>query len=358
MTSLDAEFERLNSPKQKRPSLLPKQAVLKRAHYKKLIIQIPCLNEAETLPVTIRDLPRHVAGFDVVEWLVIDDGSTDETSAIARKLGVDHVLTLEHNQGLARAFMAGIEHALKHGADVIVNTDADNQYSAACIPDLVRPILEKRALIVVGTRPVLEIEHFSPTKKLLQRFGSWVVKVVSGTQVEDAPSGFRAIHREAAIRLNVFNQYTYTAGDHHSGRAQGHSDHRSACHRQCQFASVTIDLKYPELHPALDHHYLAHFRRLQALPLLHADREPVLARSGLILHLSFPLFFATGTGEGHVQSLVIAAGMLAIAGIIAIGGILAELVATNRLLLEDLRTRIMRAEIKAALDAEWRRRSA
>ena len=355
MTSLDAEFERLNSPKQKRPSLLPTQAVLKRAHYKKLIIQIPCLNEAETLPVTIRELPRHVDGFETVEWLVIDDGSTDETSATARRLGVDHVLTLEHNQGLARAFMAGIEHALKHGADVIVNTDADNQYSAACIPDLVRPILEKRALIVVGTRPVLEIEHFSPTKKLLQRLGSWVVKVVSGTQVEDAPSGFRAIHREAAIRLNVFNQYTYTLETIIQAGRKGipitavpvvvNANLRpsrliSSIPSYIQRSIITILRIFIVYKPF-------HFFMLIA---------SVLALPALFFIFRFLYFFATGSGEGHVQSLIIAADMLAIAGIIAIGGILAELIATNRLLLEDLRTRIMRAEIKATLDAEWGRR--
>jgi glycosyltransferase involved in cell wall biosynthesis len=177
---------------------------------KKLVIQIPCLNEAATLPATLRELSRLVPGFDSVEWLVIDDGSIDGTAAVARSCGVDHVLRLDHNQGLARAFMAGIEYALKMGADVIVNTDGDNQYSAASIPDLVRPIIEKRALMVVGARPIAEIEHFSPIKKFLQRFGSWVVRAASGAEIADAPSGFRAIHRDAAVRLKVFSQYTYT----------------------------------------------------------------------------------------------------------------------------------------------------
>jgi glycosyltransferase involved in cell wall biosynthesis len=177
---------------------------------KKLIIQIPCFNEAAVLPITLRELPRAIAGFEKVEWLVVDDGSIDETATIALQHGVDHVLALSHNQGLARAFIAGLEKALKLGADVIVNIDADNQYSAAFIPALVQPILEKRAQIVVGARPITKIAHFSPIKKVLQRIGSWVVKVVSGTQIEDAPSGFRAIHRDAAMRLYVFSEYTYT----------------------------------------------------------------------------------------------------------------------------------------------------
>jgi glycosyltransferase involved in cell wall biosynthesis len=319
--------------------------------FSKLIIQIPCLNEAETLPITIRELPRHVAGFDKVEWLVIDDGSTDATSATARELGVDHVLTLEHNQGLARAFMAGIEYALKHGADVIVNTDADNQYSSACIPDLVRPILERRALIVVGTRPVREIEHFSTTKKLLQRLGSWVVKVVSGTEVEDAPSGFRAIHRDAAIRLNVFNQYTYTLETIIQAGRKG-----------IPITSVPITVN-AYLRPSRLISSIPSYIQRSVLTILRifVVYKPfrffmllatVLAVPALFFILRFLLFYFTGAGQGHVQSLVIAAGMLALSGILAIGGILAELVATNRLLLEDLRTRMMRAEIKAALEAE------
>jgi glycosyltransferase involved in cell wall biosynthesis len=319
--------------------------------FSKLIIQIPCLNEAETLPITIRELPRHVAGFDKVEWLVIDDGSTDATSATARELGVDHVLTLEHNQGLARAFMAGIEYALKHGADVIVNTDADNQYSSACIPDLVRPILERRALIVVGTRPVREIEHFSTTKKLLQRLGSWVVKVVSGTEVEDAPSGFRAIHRDAAIRLNVFNQYTYTLETIIQAGRKG-----------IPITSVPITVN-AYLRPSRLISSIPSYIQRSVLTILRifVVYKPfrffmllatVLAVPAMFFILRFLLFYFTGAGQGHVQSLVIAAGMLALSGILAIGGILAELVATNRLLLEDLRTRMMRAEIKAALEAE------
>ena len=177
---------------------------------RKLIIQVPCYNEAETLAVTLGDLPRQVAGYDIVEWLVIDDGSTDRTVDVARECGVDHIVSLPHNQGLAKAFMAGLEASLRAGADTIVNTDADNQYSAASIPDLVRPIVERKAQIVVGARPISDIEHFSPVKRLLQRIGSWTVRMASNTEIADAPSGFRAIHRSAALHLNTLSSYTYT----------------------------------------------------------------------------------------------------------------------------------------------------
>lgn len=175
-----------------------------------LVIQIPCFNEEETLPLTLADLPRQVPGFDTVRWLVIDDGSTDETSEVARRHGVDHVVRHDHNRGLAAAFLTGLDTALRCGADVIVNTDADNQYDGSCIPDLVRPVIEDHADLVVGERPIEEISEFSRTKQRLQRLGSWVVRKFSGTPVRDAASGFRAMSREAALRLQVFGRYTYT----------------------------------------------------------------------------------------------------------------------------------------------------
>ena len=181
-----------------------------RANGRLLIIQIPCLNEELTLPATIADLPREVDGFDRVEWLVIDDGSTDRTVEVALELGVDHVVSHGYNRGLAAAYMTGLERALKLGADVIVNTDADNQYDASGIPRLTAPILAEQADFVVGERPIKSISDFSPMKKLLQRFGSWVVRAFSGTSVRDAASGFRAINRRAAVRLRVFGRYTYT----------------------------------------------------------------------------------------------------------------------------------------------------
>ena len=176
----------------------------------KLIIQIPCFDEEDTLPLTVADLPRHVPGFDVVEWLVIDDGSRDRTSAVARELGVDHVVRHRRNRGLAAAFLTGLDAALRAGADVVVNTDADNQYDASGIPELTRPVLEGTADIVVGERPIESIPEFSGLKKRLQRIGSSVVRRFSNTDIKDAASGFRAFSREAAMRMQVFGKYTYT----------------------------------------------------------------------------------------------------------------------------------------------------
>ncbi|MFM7068022.1 MAG: glycosyltransferase family 2 protein, partial [Actinomycetes bacterium] len=176
----------------------------------KLIIQIPCYNEEGTLPETLADLPSEVPGFEVVEWLVIDDGSSDRTSEIARELGVDHIVRLTENRGLANGFLTGLDTALRAGADVIVNTDADNQYDGSCIPALVAPIVEGRADLVIGERPIETVDDFSPLKKRLQRLGSKVVRAFSGTEVRDAASGFRAFSRDTAIRTQVFGRYSYT----------------------------------------------------------------------------------------------------------------------------------------------------
>ncbi len=183
---------------------------IKQARPIKLIIQIPCFNEEETLPLTVADLPREVPGIDIVEWLVVDDGSTDRTVEIAHELGVDHVVSHPHNRGLAAAFLTGIDACLRAGADVIVNTDADNQYQGSSIPDLVAPVLSGDAEMVVGERPIESIDDFSRSKKLLQRLGSSVVRRFSDTGVRDAASGFRAYTRDAAMRVQVFGQYTYT----------------------------------------------------------------------------------------------------------------------------------------------------
>jgi glycosyltransferase involved in cell wall biosynthesis len=188
---------------------------------RKLVIQIPCFNEESTLPATIADLPREVPGVDVVEWLVIDDGSSDRTAEVARELGVHHVVSHHRNRGLAAAFMTGLDAALAVGADVVVNTDADNQYDASGIPDLVRPVLEDGIDIVVGERPIEDIEHFSFVKKRLQRIGSWVVRTLSGTEIRDAPSGFRAMSRDAALRLQVFGRFSYTMETLVQARAEG-----------------------------------------------------------------------------------------------------------------------------------------
>lgn len=176
----------------------------------KLIIQLPCYNEEGSLAVALSQLPRDLPGIDCVEWLVIDDGSTDKTAEVARRAGVDHIIRFPENRGLAKAFMAGLEACLAAGADIIVNTDADNQYFAGDIPNLIAPIQEGKADMVIGARPIATIDHFSPFKKMLQLAGSWAVRKASATRVADAPSGFRAISRRAAMQLNVFNEYTYT----------------------------------------------------------------------------------------------------------------------------------------------------
>jgi glycosyltransferase involved in cell wall biosynthesis len=176
----------------------------------KMIIQIPCYNEEKTLAVALKELPRKLPGVDIIEWLIIDDGSEDATVEVAQKNGVDHVVHFKKNRGLAEGFKAGLDACISLGADIIVNTDADNQYHAGDIPKLIQPILEGKADIVIGARPITQIQHFSLIKKLLQKFGSYVVRRVSNTDIPDAPSGFRAISRDAALKLNVFNTYTYT----------------------------------------------------------------------------------------------------------------------------------------------------
>jgi len=187
----------------------------------KLIIQVPCFNEEQTLPETLADLPRQVDGVDIVEWLVIDDGSSDNTVEVARTHGVDHVIQHNRNRGLAAAFLTGLDAGLRRGADIIVNTDADNQYDGSCIPDLIRPVLDDGVDMVVGERPIEQISEFSGVKKRLQRFGSWVVRRFSGTDVRDAASGYRAISREAALRLQVYGRYSYTMETLVQAKAEG-----------------------------------------------------------------------------------------------------------------------------------------
>lgn len=313
----------------------------------KLIIQIPCLNEEGTLAITLADLPRQVAGFDTVEWLVIDDGSTDRTVEVAQENGVDHVVSLHHNQGLAKAFMAGIETALQLGADVIVNTDADNQYDASCIPDLVRPILEKKAQIVVGARPISEIEHFSPIKKFLQKLGSLVVTLASGTTIPDAPSGFRAIHRDAAIQLNVFNRYTYTL-----------ETIIQAGRRNIPITSVPIrvngDLRPSRLVKSIPSYVRRSLITVVRIFVVYSPLRfftvcaAIVATPGLIMIVRFLFNYLRGEGSGNIQSLVLSSALLALAGILVMSGILAELIAVNRQILEEIRIRQLQQEHRGA----------
>ena len=311
---------------------------------RKLIIQIPCFNEEESLRSTLQALPRTVSGFDSVEILVIDDGSRDATAKVATEAGVDHLITLTHNQGLARAFMAGIEACLMAGADVIVNTDADNQYAATSIDDLVRPIVEGQAQIVVGARPIAEIREFSPLKKLLQWVGSAVVRLASGTQIPDAPSGFRAIHRDAAMRLCVFGNYTYTL-----------ETIIQAGRKNIPITSVPVRVN-PVLRPSrlvkskTSYVYLSVLSILRIFVLYKPLRFFLLTGTlfmvpGTMLGIRFIYLYATGDGSGHVQSLILAAVLILTAIIIYAVGLLSDLTAANRALLEEVRMRMLRREI-------------
>lgn len=311
----------------------------------KLIIQIPCLNEAAQLPATLADLPRAVEGFDAVEWLVIDDGSTDGTAEVARAHGVDHVVRLSRNRGLAAAFMTGLETALRLGADVIVNTDADNQYDAACIPALTRPILAGEAAMVVGARPIAEHQSFSPLKKLLQRLGSWVVRQASGAPVPDAPSGFRAISRALAMKLYVFNSHTYTLETLiQAGRLNE------------PVVSVPVRVN-PETRESRLIRSMGGYVLRSAVTIIRifilyrplqffAALAALLALPGAAAFLRFLWFYALGQGGGHVQSLVIASALITAAAVTLIGGLIADLVRANRVLLADVRTRLLRAELE------------
>lgn len=302
----------------------------------KLVIQIPCLNEEDTLPATLADLPRELPGIDEVEWMVIDDGSTDRTVEVARSLGVDHVVRMNGNQGLARAFMAGLVEAVERGADVIVNTDADNQYRGDDIALLVAPIRDGTADMVIGSRPISAIRHFSPLKRLLQRVGSAVTRTLSRTRIRDAPSGFRAFSRQAALRLNVFSSFTYTL---ETIVQAGHSNLR--------VVDVPVRVNAPtrpsRLIRTLDGYvrrgildlistYLV-YRPVRAFGLLAA----CFLTPALFLAVRYLVYFALGEGQGHVQS-VIASGVLATCGFLTLGmGIVAHLLGVNRRLLEELR---------------------
>ena len=311
----------------------------------KLIIQIPCLNEAGTLGLALKELPRHVQGFDQVEWLIIDDGSTDNTAALAKELGVDHVIRHPVNRGLATAFMTGLEACLRLGADVIVNTDADNQYEASDIPKLTAPVLAGQADMVIGARPIDDTEHFSWIKKKLQRLGSWAVRVASKTDVTDAPSGFRAISRETAMRLNVFNAYTYTletiiqAGVSNlrvaSVPIRTNADLRpsrlvKSISSYVRRSLVTIVRVFVIYRP------LALFFWMGLLPLL----------AGLFAGLRFTFYYAQGDGSGHVQSLIFAALCLTLGTLLWMMGLLAELISTNRKLLERVEQRLRQLQFK------------
>jgi glycosyltransferase involved in cell wall biosynthesis len=318
-------------------------AILPRPASRKLIIQIPCYNEAGTLAIALDALPRSVPGFDAVEWLVIDDGSTDSTVAVARAAGADHIVSHPVNRGLAAAFKTGLENALSLGADVIVNTDADNQYDASDIPVLTRPILDREADMVVGARPINDTEHFSWLKKRLQGLGSWVVRAASKTQVADAPSGFRAFTAEAAMRLNVFGAYTYTL---ETIIQAGLSD--------LKIVSVPIHTN-PDLRPSrLVRSVPSYVRRsvgtifhmfLIYRPLVLFVGVGVAAITfGLALGARFLYFLAMGNGEGHIQSVILAALAIILGSLTLVMAMVANLISVNRKLGEQILFRVRRLE--------------
>lgn len=304
----------------------------------KLIIQIPCFNEAETLSTALAALPREVPGFSSVEWLIIDDGSQDDTVQIARKHGVDHVVQHVSNQGLARAFMTGMDACLRFGADVIVNTDADNQYNADDIPVLTAPILENRAEIVVGARSIDTIEHFSPMKKLLQRLGSWIVRMASKTDIPDAPSGFRAISRSAAERLVVFNDYTYTL-----------ETIIQAGQKNMAIISVPIrvneDLRPSRLVKSIPSYIKRSVITIIRIFVIYRPFRfffvigGVLFGLGFLVGLRFLFKYFGGEGGGNVQSLILAGALLIMGFQTMLIAFVADLLAANRKLLEEIRFR-------------------
>jgi glycosyltransferase involved in cell wall biosynthesis len=311
----------------------------------KLIIQIPCKDEEEALPVTLADLPRELPGFDTVEWLVIDDGSTDRTLEVARANGVDHIVRLTNNKGLAAGFQAGLDAGLKLGADVIVNTDADNQYYGPDIAKLVAPIVAGNADMVVGDRQVMTIEHFSPAKKLLQRLGSWVVRQASQTTVPDTTSGFRAYNREAAIAMQVVSRFTYTLETIiQAGKMTVAIDHVPV--------RTNPKLRESRLFPSM----WTYIRRNGvSIFRIYSMYEPLrvfmtaaflLGLVALAVWARFFYFFIDGNGGGHVQSLILGAVLFNAAMVLAALGVLGDLLSGQRIMLQRIFERVRRVELE------------
>lgn len=317
----------------------------------KLIIQIPCFNEAEALPVSVAALPRSVPGCDIVEWLVIDDGSRDDTAEVARQSGVDHVVRHPTNRGLAAAFMTGLDTATRLGADIIVNTDADNQYDARDIAALVAPIVAGQAEFVIGARPIETTSHFSWVKRRLQRIGSRVVRIASHTDVADAPSGFRAMTRDVALRLNVFNAYTYTLETIiQAGRSN------------IRVLSVPVRTN-PDMRPSRLVRSTGNYvvRSLATILRIFATYRPMLLfwllgsmfiAAGLGTGIRFLLYYFSGEGGGHVQSVILTALCMTIGFLMLMLGFLADLMATNRRLLERIDWRLRQMELSQSTSTQ------
>lgn len=317
----------------------------------KLIIQIPCLNEAETLEIALNDLPKHIDGIDEIEYLIINDGSTDNTVEVARNWGVHHIVTFKKNKGLAKGFMAGLDACLRAGADIIVNTDADNQYCGEDIEKLVRPILEERADIVIGERPIDDTEHFSPLKKKLQHIGSWTVRIASKSDIPDAPSGFRAYSREAAMRMNVVNQYTYTL-----------ETIIQAGHDKIPMESVPIRTN-PELRKSRLFHSMFGYVKKSMVTIIRSfmmykplrffgSIGTIMFLIGLVLGIRYLVFFFTGGAAGHIQSLILASTLMMMGCMTGVIGLQADIIAANRKILEDVQYHVRKMDYDQSKERE------
>ncbi len=309
----------------------------------KLIIQIPCYNEAETLEIALNDLPKSIEGIDEIEYLIINDGSSDKTVEVAMNWGVHYVVNFTRNKGLAKGFMAGLNACLEHGADIIVNTDADNQYCGADVETIVRPILEGKADIVIGERPIDSTEHFSPLKKKLQHFGSWVVRKASKTDIPDAPSGFRAFSREAAWRMNVINDYTYTLETIvQAGRNK--------------MAIISVPIRTNgELRPSRLFGSMFGYVKKSMLTIIRAflmyrplqfftSLGSTLLLIGVVIGVRFLIYFVSGQGTGHIQSLILSSMMIILGVMTGIVGMQADIIAANRKLLEDIQYHVRKMD--------------
>ncbi len=309
----------------------------------KLIIQIPCLNEAETLEIALNDLPKKIDGIDEIEYLIINDGSQDNTVEVAKNWGVNYVVNFKRNRGLAKGFMAGIDACLRNGADIIVNTDADNQYCGEDIEKIIRPILDKKADIVIGERPIDDTEHFSPLKKKLQHLGSFVVRIASQTDIPDAPSGFRAYSREAAMHINVMNNYTYTletivqAGRSSMAITSVPIRTNGELRKSRLFSSMFGYIKRSILtiiRAFMMYRSLTFFSIIGLIPIT----------IGVVIGIRFLLLLISGNGAGHVQSLILASTAVLLGFMTFVIGMQADVIANNRKILEDIQYRVRRLD--------------
>jgi glycosyltransferase involved in cell wall biosynthesis len=308
----------------------------------KLVIQIPCLNEEESLPKTLSHLPKHIDGIDDIQILVIDDGSTDKTSMVAKECGVPHIVKFTKKKGLARVFQAGLDTALALGADIIVNTDADGQYKGEDIPRLVKPIIEGKADIVIGNRDIEHVEQFSFIKKRLQRLGSWVVRQLTGSSILDATTGFRAYNREAALRLNIISEYTYTL-----------ESIIQAEHKNLAIANITITTNAVSRPSRLFKSIPEYIKRsVLTIVRVYSMFNPLrlfltigsgMSFLGALIGCRFIYFYFLGSGGGKIQSLILAAVLMIIGFQVLIIGLVSDLISANRRLIEDILFRIKKS---------------